>query len=177
MENIENKKIHFSIGTFNKTKALSSIIPDETEKNTRKKRSYSYVIPKRFVPKIKPKKAMVNPSYLNLNHNNKVEKNENSENIDAQSVKDFIEDDISFCSCSESSSFIEEDNTQDKASNLDDDIYGIRKKLTQIKNNSSLIINIKECDDLSTLTLKKKFSMDENSNNKFCNIKNDIISF
>lgn len=170
MEHIENKKIHFSIGTFKINKALPSIIPEseETEKNTRKKRSYSYVIPKRFVPKLKPKKALVNPSYLNLNNKKKIEKNEKVENIEAKSVKDFIEDDISFCSCSDSSSYMEEDNTQD------DDIFYIRKKLTQIKNNSSLIINIKECNDLSTINLKKKFSLDENCNNKFSNIKNDI---
>jgi len=174
MEHTENKKTHFSIGTFKINKALSSIISEETENNTRKKRSYSYVIPKRFVPKLKPKKALVNPSYLNLNHKNKIEKNENDENIEAYSVKDFIEDDISFCSCSDSSSYIEDDDTQDKASNLDDDIFYIRKKLSQIKNNSSLIITIKECNDLSTLNLKKKFSLDENCNDKFCNIKNDI---
>ena len=174
MEHKENKKTHFSIGTFKKNNDLSSIIPEETEKSTRKKRSYSYVIPKRFVPKLKPKKALVNPSYLNLNSNNKIERNESDENIEAQSVKDFNEDDISFCSCSDSSSYIEEDTTQEKTSNLDDDIFGIRKKLTQIKNTSSLIINIKECNDLSTVNLKKKFSLNENCNNKFCNIKNDI---
>jgi hypothetical protein len=176
MEHIENKKAHFSIDTFKKTRKLSSIIPEEPEQNTRKKRSYSYVIPKRFVPKLKPKKALVNPSYLNLNNNNKkFERNESAENFEAQSIKNFNEDDISFCSCSESSSYIEEDITQDKASNLDDDIFDIRKKLTQIKNNSSLIINnIKESNDLSTLNLKKKFSFDENCNNKFFSLKNDM---
>ena len=47
--------------------------------------------------------------------------------------------------------------------------------MTQIKNNSSLIINnIKESNDLSTLNLKKKFSFDENCNNKFYSLKNDI---
>ena len=175
MEHIENKKAHFSIDTFKKTRKLSSIIPEEPEQNTRKKRSYSYVIPKRFVPKLKPKKALVSPSYLNLNNNNKkFERNESAENFEAQSVKNFNEDDISFCSCSESSSYIEEDITQDKASNLDDDIFDIRKKLSQIKNNSSLIITIKESNDLSTFNLKKKFSLDENINNKFCSIKYDI---
>jgi len=174
MEHFENKKTHFSIGTFKKNNGLSSIIPEETDKNKRKKRSYSYVIPKRFVPKLKPKKALINPSFLNLNSNNKIERNESDENIEAQSVKDFNDEDISFCSCSDSSSYIEEDTTQDKTSNSDDDIFGIRKKLTQIKNTSSLIINIKECNDLSTVNLKKKFSLDENCNNKFCNINNDI---
>ena len=177
MENIENKKIHFSVSTFKKTKALTSIIPEEKEKekNERKKRSYSFIIPKRFVPKLKPKKALVNPTYLNLNNNIKIERNEDAENIEAKSAKDFNEDNISFYSSSESSSYIEEDIPQDKASNLDDDIFDIRKKLSQIKNNSSLIINnIKESNDLSTLNLKKKFSFDENCNNKFFCLKNDI---
>ena len=175
MEKPENKKTHFSVSTFKKTKALTSIIPEEKEKNERKKRSYSFVIPKRFVPKLKPKKALVSPSYLNLSNNKKIERNENAENIEVQSAKDFNEDNISLYSSSESSSYIEEDIIQDKASNLDDDIFDIRKKLSQIKNNSSLIINnIKESNDLSTLNLKKKFSFDENCNNKFFSLKNDI---
>ena len=174
MEYIENKKTHFSVGTFKKDRNLSSIIPEEKEKNTRKKRSYSYVIPKRFVPNLKPKKALVIPSYLNLNTINKMDRNESTEIIEAQSVKDFNDDDISFCSCSESSSYIEEDITQDKTSNSDDDIFVIRKNLAHIKNNSSSIIYLKESNDLSTVNLKKKFSFNENCNLKFCSIKNDI---
>ena len=174
MEYIENKKTHFSVGTFKKDRILSSIIPEEKEKNTRKKRSYSYVIPKRFVPNLKPKKALVIPSYLNLNTINKMDRNESTEIIEAQSVKDFNDDDISFCSCSESSSYIEEDITQDKTSNSDDDIFVIRKNLAHIKNNSSSIIYLKESNDLSTVNLKKKFSFNENCNHKFCSIKNDI---
>ena len=67
----KNKKIHFSISTFKKTKALSSLIDiEKSEKKaltSKMKRSSSYVIPKNFVPKIKPKKTTKNPSYFILN--------------------------------------------------------------------------------------------------------------
>lgn len=37
MEYIENKKTHFSVGTFKKDRTLSSIIPEEKEKKYKKK--------------------------------------------------------------------------------------------------------------------------------------------
>ena len=179
----KTKKTHFSIDTFNKFKTSSHVIHTlKEELVTAAKRSASYVIPKRFVPKLKPRKALINPTFLKLNENNKTYNSINSDDIDTKTVND---DDISFSSFSESVSDLEE---EDNISNLDEEIIqdvdtkvinkdnknknegknkkdslsllSIRKKLTQIKN-TSFVSSIKECIDKNAFNLKQKFSLDE----------------
>jgi hypothetical protein len=199
MDSPENtKKTHFSLDIFNKFKTSSCIIKAQKEKLvTAAKRSASYVIPKRFVPKLKPRKALINPTFLKLNENNNVHNSTNADDIETKSV---IDDDISFSSFSESISNLED---EESLSNLDEEIFHdvdlksankdninengeknkndslslltIRKKLAQIKN-SSFGSSIKECIDENVLNLKKKFSLDEDefySKNSFCNYNND----
>lgn len=198
----ENNKIHFSISTFKKTKALSSVIEiEDSEKKvlaSKMKRSSSYVIPKRFVPKIKPKKTTKNPSYFILNEKN----NKKEENSEIKSVKEILsnEDNMSYSSLSESFSDIENENNSNKFNYFKEEeinnikiqlnfqkkneiqkkndnnslssLSNIRKKMQQIKNNSCLI-RIKECIDLNLLNLKKKFSFNDIYFNKDIHLKNE----
>ncbi len=193
------KKTHFAIDTLNKFKTSSCVIKAQKEELvTAAKRSASYVIPKRFVPKLKPQKALINPTFLKLNENRNIHNSTNPDDIETKSVND---DDISISSFSESLSDLDE---EDNLSNLDEAILNdfdlkntnknninangeknkndslsllsIRKKLAQIKN-SSFASSIKECIDENVLNLKKKFSLDEDEaylKNNFCNYKNDI---
>jgi hypothetical protein len=199
MDSPENiKKTHFSIDTLNKFKTSSCVIKAQKEELvTAAKRSASYVIPKRFVPKLKPKKALINPTFLKLNENNNVHNSTSADDIETKSVND---DDISFSSFSESISDLDE---EENLSNLDEEILhdddlklikkedininkgknknsslsllSLRKKLAQIKN-SSFASSIKECIDENVLNLKKKFSLDEDEiflKKNFCNYNND----
>jgi hypothetical protein len=200
MDSPENiKKTHFSIDTLNKFKTSSCVIKAQKEELvTAAKRSASYIIPKRFVPKLKPKKALINPTFLKLNENNNVHNSTSADDIETKSVND---DDISFSSFSESISDLDE---EENLSNLDEEILhddndlklikkedtninkgknknsslsllSIRKKLAQIKN-SSFASSIKECIDENVLNLKKKFSLDEDEiflKKNFCNYNND----
>ena len=192
------KKTLFAIDTLNKYKTSSCVIKTQKEELvTAAKRSASYVIPKRFVPKLKPQKALINPTFLKLNENSNIHNSTNPDDNETKSVND---DDISFSSFSESLSDLDE---EDNLSNLDKEImqddnlkninkdntnangeknkndslslFSIRKKLSQIKN-SSFASSIKECIDENVLNLKKKFSLDEDEaylKNSFCNYKND----
>jgi len=194
----KTKKTHFAIDTLNKYKTSSCVIKTQKEELvTAAKRSASYVIPKRFVPKLKPQKALISPTFLKLNENNNIHNSTNPDDIETKSVND---DDISISSFSESLSDLDE---EDNLSNLDEEIMqdvdlkninkdninsngeknkddslsllSIRKKLAQIKN-SSFASSIKECIDENVLNLKKKFSLDEDGaylKNSFCNYKND----
>lgn len=192
------KKAHFSISSFKKTKALSSIIHDESENKNefqrKKKRSSSYIIPKRFVPKLRPHKASINPSYLKLNENTKKFKKENNDNnLETKSMKEILnEEDLSISSFSESNTNLEEEQKIQEEKDFEElvsndinkkldfkenvnninineeknkdnqlSLFSIRKKLSQIRNNSSLISTIKECIDSSFINLKKKFSFDD----------------
>ena len=202
----ENKKIHFSLSTFKKAKALSSVIEiEDSEKKalaSKMKRSSSYVIPKRFVPKIKPKKTTKNPSFFVLNE--KDDKKE--ENSEIKSVKETLsnEDNMSYSSLSDSYSDIDNENNSNKFNYFKEEegannirmklnfkekneinkknennsltLSSIRKKMQQIKNNTCFI-RIKECIDLNLLNLKKKFSFNDiyfnHDNTKNLNLKNE----
>lgn len=180
------KKIHFSIGTFKKTKALSSVIQikDEEKKEyeSKLKRSSSYVIPKRFVPKIRPQKSLVNPPFFILNddknENKRYEKNnlDYIDNKETKSVKECQEDEISFTSSLDSDSETEEEKYSNQFKYLDKafpkilSLNYIRRKLQQIKQDSGLL-SIKECIDLSFKNLKNKFSLDDIFYNKNNNVK------
>ena len=202
----ENKKIHFSISTFKKTKALSSVVEiEDSEKKdlaSKMKRSSSYIIPKRLVPKIKPKKTTKNPSFFILNEkDDKIE-----ENSETKSVKEILsnEDNISYSSLSNSYSDIDNENISNKLNYFKEEegannirmkinfhekneikkkkdynsltLSSIRKEMQQIKNNSCFI-RIKECIDLNLLNLKKKFSFNDiyfgHDGNKNLNLKNE----
>ena len=112
------KNAHFSIGTLKKTK--TSEFKDESKKNKfkpQKKRNRSYIIPKRFVPKLKPQKALIYPSYLILNTEKIIK--ENKDNLEIRSVKELLNDendeDISLSSSSETfSNFSEEEKISNK---------------------------------------------------------------
>ena len=207
MDSPENfKKAHFSISTFKKTKALSSLLHDEDERKDnieqKIKRSSSYIIPKRFVPKLRPLKRSINPSFFILNDE---KENQNiNENSEIKSV--FNDEDLSFTSISDSIS-VEEEKISDKITDLEDDInnyknkndintvkeegnlninkknsknnsisslFNIRKKLQSIKYNSSFI-SIKECIDSSLNKLKKNFGLDDIYYKRF-NIKKNIFN-
>ena len=187
----KTKKTHFSIDVLNKFKTSSCVIKTKKEELvTAAKRSASYTIPQRFVPKLKPKKALINPTFLKLNEYSNVHNSTKDDDNETKSVND---DDISFSSYSESMS---ESDEEGDFSNLDEEIYNdvdlkginkdningeknkndlfsIRKKLAQIKN-SSFTSPIKECIDENVLNLKKKLSLDEiYLKNSFCKNNND----
>jgi hypothetical protein len=209
MDSPENtKKTHFSLDIFNKFKTSSCIIKAQKEKLvTAAKRSASYVIPKRFVPKLKPRKALINPTFLKLNENNNVHNSTNADDIETKSV---IDDDISFSSFSESISNLEDEESlsyldeeiihdndlksiqkdnininEGKNKNDSSSLLSIRKKLAQIKN-SSFVSSIKECIDENIFNLKQKYSLDEkyfknnfvkNNNNNLCKYNSSLLYY
>ena len=190
----KEKKTHFSIGTFKKTKALTSII--EIEDDPKKgfigkvKRSSSYVIPKKFVPRIRPRKSLVNPSYFILNQRNDIQDNEkNKEKTETKSVKEDLsnnEDISSFCSLSDSETeektfdklnYLDEVNNKNTKNNSLTSLSTIRKKLQQIKHNFCLLS--KECIDLNFSKLKQKYNIDDvnNSDRNLININNESYNY
>ena len=179
------KKVHFSIENFKKSRDFSKAFNIEDEKDdkylTRKKRSVSNKLPKRCVPKIKPRKRTDAPPFFILNKKKDEIKNElPNEKIESKSVKG-KEDTLSVSSLSESFSEFEEDKHLDKLNDINalnvnknyivdnknnplSTLFNIRKRMLKIKN-ISCISKIKECVDLGLLNLKKKFSLDEKYNN------------
>ena len=164
------KNFHFSICAFKKSSEISTAIKLD-DKKQQLKRSLSYPFPERFVPKLKPKKSKINPSFFILNDKENVTINEIS--TESKSVKE-NEDNLSVSSLSESFSELEDKN-QHKYNNFNEcntnfsenynnkslsTLFIIRKKMLQIKN--SLCLNkIKECIDLGLLNLKSKFNLEE----------------
>ena len=121
----KTKKTHFSISTFKKTKTLNPVIQIEEDqkeiKQSKFKRSYSYIIPKKFVPKLRPHKTTINPTYFLLNEDNdKIEKVRIDENTETKSVNDILsnEDDISFSSLSDVNLDIDEEKITDNLTEL-----------------------------------------------------------
>ena len=154
MDSPENiKKAHFSIDTFNKFKTSSCIIKTPKEELvTAAKRSASYAIPKGFVPKLKPRKALINPTFLMLNENNNVHNSTNADEIETKSVND---DYISFSSFSESVSDLEE---EENLSNLDEAIFhDVDLKLIN-KDNININEEKNKNNTLSLLSIRKKLS-------------------
>lgn len=184
MDSPENfKKAHFSISTFKKTKALSSLLNDgEDPKDNieqKMKRSSSYKIPKRFVPKLRPLKRLINPSFFILNDE---KENQNvNENSEIKSV--FNDEDLSFTSISDSISD-EEEKISDKITDLEDvnshDINNSKNKndINTIKEEENLNINKKNSKNNSITSLfnirKKLQSIKYNSS--FISIKECIDS-
>lgn len=184
----KKKKIYFSINSFKKTTAFSSEfeINEDHKEHKFLRRSSSYVIPKRFVPRLKPQKPPINPTFFVLNKEKKIYKNENNdENLETKSAKDILsnEDNLSISSMSDSYIDSEEENNKNKLKNLKngssnekeklDDIkkkdknndkllsslFNLRRKLQLIKNNCCFK-KIKECIDMNLLDLKKKFRLE-----------------
>ena len=192
-----DKKVHFSISTFKKSKNFSIALSIDDEKDekylTRNKRSVSNKIPNRFVPKIRPLKRIDAPPFFILNNKeNTIKKELSNENTESKSVKG-KEDTLSVSSLSESCSEFEEDKNSDKLNDsnalnvnknyIEDNknnplstLFNIRKKMLKIKN-SLCLSKIKECVDLGLLNLKKEFTLDENYNNFKNKLDNEKKNF
>ena len=181
----EFKKTHFSISTFKRSKPKISIIEND-EKNPNNdirdviKRSSSYVIPKKFVPKLKPIKNVVNPSFFILNENN--------DNLNTEIKSVLNDEDLSFSSLSDSSS-LEEEKISDKMTDLDEhednslsSLFNIRKKMQRIKYNSRHR-SIKECANSRMYQIKKKYNLDDcycyfdKLKNKKISLDNEFYNF
>ena len=184
MDSPENfKKAHFSISTFKKTKALSSLLHDEEERKDnieqKIKRSSSYIIPKRFVPKLRPLKSSINPSFFILNDE---KENQNiNENTEIKSV--FNDEDLSFTSISDSIS-VEEEKISDKITDLEDanshDINNCKNKndINTIKEDENLNVNKKNSknNSISSLFNIRKKLQSIKYNSSFISIKECIDS-
>ena len=149
MDSLDKKKhIHCSISIFKKTKALTSVIQIGDDQqgvlSSIIKRSSSSIIPKNFVPKIRPQKTKISPSFFILNEEKKIEKIENLENIEnlekleSKNVKDILsnEDNISLFSNTDSNSDNEKETSSDKLREVKKvDHNEIKEKLNLDKNN------------------------------------------
>ena len=177
----EFKKGHISINTFKLSKEKSSLI--HHEKNDLNidfesiiKRSVSYAIPKRFVPKLKPLKNSVNPTFFLLDEQ---EKKENVENAEIKS--EINDEDSSFSSVSDSFSI--EEKISDKLTDLDEHdtknkkikdsnipilpspLFNLRKKLQRIKYNSGRIsVNENVFSKSGFYKMQKQYSLSDDSN-------------
>ena len=183
----EFKKGHISISTFKPSKEKFSIIHDDINNpnidiESIIKRSVSYAIPKRFVPKLKPLKNSVSPTFFLLDEQKKNENNENAE------IKSEINDeDLSFSSISDSISIEEEEEEtiSDKLTDLDEHnikskinctknekikdsdipilpwpLFNLRKQLQRIKYNSGcILINENVFSKSEFYKMKKKYSL------------------
>ena len=205
----EFKKGHISISTFKPSKEKSAIIHENINSLNIEsiiKRSVSYVIPKRFVPKLKPLKNSVNPTFFLLDEQKKDEINENAE------IKSEINDeDLSFSSVSDSFS-IEEEKISDKLTDLDEHdinskinctknkkikdsnipilpspLFNLRKKLQRIKYNSGRIsVNENVVSKSGFYKMQKKYSLNDDSkcyddkfnlNSKKDSLNNEFYNF
>ena len=177
------KKVHFSISTFKKTKALSSLLHDEDERKDsieqKIKRCSSYIRPKRFVPKLRPLKRSINPSFFILNDE---KENQNiNENSEIKSV--FNDEDLSFTSISDSIS-VEEEKISDKITDLEDanshDINNCKNKndINTIKEDENLNVNKKNSknNSISSLFNIRKKLQSIKYNSSFISIKECIDS-
>lgn len=161
------KSIHFSISSFKKTKPLSSEIQiDEEQKKSELKRSWSYVIPKKFVPKLRPMKTTMNPSFLMLNEENSSKSNLkiNKTEIENKNVILSNEDKISNSSISEVNSDIEEQIFSEKIINT---IKYASENTNNINLNSKGTINeankTNSCTSLNYITERKSFQEIKNN--------------
>ena len=158
----ETKKIHFSISTFKKPKSMLEIEDNQNNGNKGKyRRSSSYVIPKKFVPKIRPRKTLINPPFFILDQKNEQNENEkNKEKTETKSVKEDLsnddEDISSFSSSSDSER--EEDNIfENKLNYIDEDISNdIKQKLNYKENNEEKNKNNKNNSLSSLSNIRKK---------------------
>ena len=197
MDSSENEKnIHFSVNKYKKTKTFNHTFKIEHEKKdtnqSKFKRSSTHFISKMFVPRIKPRKATINPTFLSLNKENRKWTSLNKENKKSKSLNDILskEDNTSFSSVSDKNSdeeekainkivtkeekaklkFLNDNNIKSIKKDLFSSFCNLRKKLHKIKNNSCLL-KIKESIDLNPLNLKNRFGLYDN--NHFDNV-NDI---
>ena len=159
----ETEKIHFSISTFKKPKSMLEIEDNQNNGNKGKyRRSSSYVIPKKFVPKIRPRKTLINPPFFVLDQkkNEQNENEKNKEKTETKSVKEDLsnddEDISSFSSSSDSER--EEDNIfENKLNYIDEDISNdIKQKLNYKENNEEKNKNNKNNSLSSLSNIRKK---------------------
>ena len=189
MDSSENEKnVHFSKSDYKKTKTFNHIFKIEHEQKDadklKFKRSSTHFISKMFVPKIRPRKATINPTFLSLNEENRKLNSLNKENKNSKSLNNLLskEDNVSFSSVSDKNSeeeektlnkistkenkaklkFLNDNNIKNIKQDLFSSLSNLRKKLHRIKNNSCLL-KIKESIDLNPLNLKNRFGLYDNN--------------
>lgn len=167
----KTKNIHFSISSFKKTKPLSSEIQiDDEQKKSEFKRSWSYVIPKKLVPKLRPKKTTINPSYLMLNEENSCNSNVKINNKEIEN-KNYIlsyEDNISnSSSISDENSDIEEHIFSEKIINTvkygTENINNINLFFKEATNEAKMVNKTNSFTSLNYITEKKSFQETKNN--------------
>lgn len=167
----KNKHIHFSISNFKKTKALSSVLKfgddQQDDLSSKIKRSVSFAIPKKFVPKIRPQKTKIIPSFFVLNEEKKItKKRENLESLDSKSVKDILsnEDNISLSSITDSNSDNEEENISHKLKDLKEVEHNeIKANINLEKINEEKNKNSKNNSLSSLFNIRKKMAQIKNN--------------
>lgn len=189
MDSSENEKnVQFSKSNYKKTKTFNHIIKNEHEQKDadklKFKRSSTHFISKMFVPRIRPRKATINPTFLSLNQENRKLNSLNKENKKSKSLNNILskEDNVSFSSVSDKNSddegkvlnkiatkedkaklkFLNDNNIKNIKKDLFSSFCNLRKKLHKIKNNSCLM-KIKESIDLNPLNLKNRFGLYDNN--------------
>ena len=167
----KTKNIHFSISSFKKTKPLSSEIQiDDEQKKSEFKRSWSYVIPKKLVPKLRPKKTTINPSYLMLNEENSCNSNVKINNKEIEN-KNYIlsyEDNISnSSSISDENSDIEEHIFSEKIINTvkygTENINNINLFFKEATNEAKMVNKTNSFTSFNYITEKKSFQETKNN--------------
>lgn len=164
------KSIHFSISSFKKTKPLNSEIQiDEEQKKSELKRSWSYVIPKKFVPKLRPMKTTMNPSFLMLNEENSSNSNLKINKTEIENKNDILsnEDKISNSSISEVNSDIEEQIFSEKIINTikyaSENTNNINLNSKGTNNEAKIVNKTNSCTSLNYITERKSFQEIKNN--------------
>ena len=192
----KKNNFHFPITTYKKSKTTKIQTKFKENHNCYKnlKRSSSQLIPQKFVPKLKPMKIDISPTYFILNEEDIIyEKKElNDENHETKSVKDlFSNDDMSLSSLPDyqeeqiSDKIIESDKmgSNDVKKKLDfndnnskqkrkylSSIFLLRKKLQKIKTNT---LKINRYKDINILDFSKKYTFNDICKKIFLELKNE----
>ena len=171
------KNIHFSISSFKKAKPLSSEIQidDEQKKKLQFKRSSSYVIPKKFVPKLRPMKTAINPSFLMLNEEKSSNSNMKINKTELENKNDILsnEDKISNSSLSDVNSDIEEQIFSEEIINTvkytteNSNNININSKGTTIE--SKIVNKINSCSSSNYIKEEKSFQETKNNSDSMKN--------
>ena len=168
----KTKNIHFSISSFKKTKPLSSEIQIDNElKKLEFKRSASYVIPKKFVPKLRPMKTTINPSFLMLNEEKSSNSDLKNNKTEIENKNDILsnEDKISNSSISDVNSDIEEQIFSEKIINTvkytAENSNNINLNSKGTTNEANIFNKINSCSSSNYITEKKSFKETKNNSN------------
>ena len=193
MDSQQDKKNHYQFPKTSYKKSKTTKIQTKIEQNDSYfrnfKRSSSQFVPQKFVPKIRPIKKEIRPTFFILNEEIIYEIKEKHETKSAKDI--FSNDDISLYDCLDideekiSESFIDLDemdsyNIKSKRKLLSP-IFLLRKQLQKIKNKALKINKYKNSNLLDSekknisIDIFKKYFLDlkcENKNNNRYNNKN-----